>query len=335
MPLALASRSSGSPSRFSRRTFARCGCSESMEAVSGSSRSVHSARFLVHSLARPGELDPLTARRGASWTDSPVYWTVFGVLLTLGLVASGFLLRAVGTGATASDGFASRAELTAVAGVEAAKRQAAITRPSLAPKEADRRKRRSAIRSASVARPRRVDLVASWETSLVLVASPGRRKDAARPRRILRQHPGTCLATATKPDLYEVGAKSREQLGRCSPSIRTGSPRPPTASWSPVVGCADSAVAERRAGALVPGRRRGGRSSFGELLPPFGDHRARRLPACRGPRRRDDRRRRHWAARPSDAGALRILSEHARRARRLGGRASTRTRRAPRRRRRG
>ena len=267
-----------------------------------------SARFLVQSLTRPGALDPLTARRGAS-LDAPVYWTVFGVLLALGIVASGFLLRAVGRGATASDGFASRAELTAVAGVEAAKRQAAITRPSLAPKELTQQQVGYPLGVSR--RPRGVELVASWETSLELVAPPGAGKTLRVLARILRQHPGPCLATATKPDLYEVSAKARERLGPVFALDPDGlAPAAKPLRWSPVVGCEDSAVAERRAGALVAAAGEAGdlrsasffrRSAITVLAAYL--HAA----ALDGATIADVVT---WAGSPSDPAPLRILSEH-------------------------
>ncbi len=267
-----------------------------------------SARFLVQSLTRPGELDPLTGPRGAS-LDAPVYWAVFGVLLALGIVASGFLLRVVGRGATASNGFAQTAELTAVAGVEAAKRQAAITRPSLAPQKLPQQEVGYPLGISR--RPRGVKLVASWETSLELVAPPGAGKTLRVLARILRQHPGPCLATATKPDLYEVSAKARERLG---PVFALDPDRlAPAAAplrWSPVVGCEDSAVAERRAGALVAGAGVAGdlrsasffrRSAITVLAAYL--HAA----ALDGATIADVVT---WAGSPSDPAPLRILSEH-------------------------
>jgi type IV secretion system protein VirD4 len=267
-----------------------------------------SACFLVQSLTRPGALDPLTARRGAS-LDAPVYWTVFGILLALGIVASGFLLRGVGRGATASDGFASRSELEAVASVEAAKRQAAITRPSLAPRK--RPQQEVGYPLGISRRPRGVELVASWETSLELVAPPGAGKTLRVLARILRQHPGPCLATATKPDLYEVSAKARERLG---PVLALDPDRlAPAAAplrWSPVVGCEDSAVAERRAGALVSAAGEAGdlrsasffrRSAITVLAAYL--HAA----ALDGATIADVV---SWAGSPSDPAPLRILSEH-------------------------
>ena len=169
-----------------------------------------SARFLVQSLTRPGALDPVTGPRGAS-LDAPLYWTVFGVLLALVIVAGTVLVRAARRDANASDGFASRSELEAMASVDAARRQAMVTRPSLSPKE--RTQQQVGYPLGVSRRPRGVELVASWETSLELVAPPGAGKTLRVLARILRQHPGPCLATATKPDLYEVSAKARERLG--------------------------------------------------------------------------------------------------------------------------
>jgi type IV secretion system protein VirD4 len=267
-----------------------------------------SARFLVQSLTRPGALDPLTAPRGVS-LDAPLYWTVFGVLLAFGIVASGIFLRAVGRGATASDGFASRAELLAVAGVEAARRQVAITRPSLAPRKLPQQEFGYPL-GVSL-RPRGVELVASWETSLALVAPPGAGKTLRVLARILRQHPGPCLATATKPDLYEVSARARERLG---PVLALDPDRlAPAAAplrWSPVVGCEDSTIAERRASALVSAAGEAGdlrsasffrRSAITVLAAYL--HAA----ALDGATIADVVT---WAGSPSDPAPLRVLSEH-------------------------
>jgi type IV secretion system protein VirD4 len=267
-----------------------------------------SARFLAQSLTRPGALAAPPARHGAS-LDAPVYWAVFGLLLALGIVTSGFLLRAVGRRASASDGFASRAELMAVAGVEAAKRQAAITRPSLAPKELTREQVGYPLGISR--RPRGVELLASWETSLELVAPPGAGKTLRVLARILRQHPGPCLATATKPDLYEVSAKARERLGPVFALDPDGlAPAAKPLRWSPVVGCENSAVAERRAGALVAAAGEAGdlrsasffrRSAITVLAAYL--HAA----ALDGATIADVVT---WAGSPSDPAPLRILSEH-------------------------
>lgn len=267
-----------------------------------------SARFLVQSLTRPDELDPLTARRSAS-LDAPVYWTVFGVLLALLIVAGTVLVRVARRDANASDGFASRSELEAVASVEAARRQAMVTRPSLGPKE--RTQQQVGYPLGVSRRPRGVELVASWETSLELVAPPGAGKTLRVLARILRQHPGPCLATATKPDLYEVSAKARERLG---PVLALDPDRLAPAAealrWSPVVGCEDSAIAERRAGALVAAAGEAGdlrsasffrRSAITVLAAYL------RAAALDGATIADIV---SWAGSPSDPAPLRILSEH-------------------------
>jgi type IV secretion system protein VirD4 len=129
--------------------------------------------------------------------------------------------------------------------------------------------------------------------------------------RILRQHPGPCLATATNPDLYEVSAKARERLG---PVLALDPDRlAPAAAplrWSPVLGCEDSAVAERRAGALVSAAGEAGdlrsasffrRSAITVLAAYL--HAA----ALDGATIADVVT---WAGNPSDPAPLRILSEH-------------------------
>ncbi len=266
------------------------------------------ARFLVHSMTRPGDPNETSLSNGLIF-NTPVYWSIFGVLLVLGIVASTVLVRVARRDAKAFDGFASRSELETVASVDAARRQAAITRPSLGPKELTPGQVGYPLGVSR--RPRGVELVASWETSLELVAPPGAGKTLRVLARILRQHPGPCLATATKPDLYEVSAKARERLGPVlvlDPDRLAPAAKP--LRWSPVVGCEDSAVAERRAGALVAAAGDAGdlrsasffrRSAITVLAAYL--HAA----ALDGGTIADVVT---WAGTPSDPAPLRILSEH-------------------------
>ena len=150
-------------------------------------------------------------------------------------------------------GFASRAELRQSASVGAARRAARVTRPSLDARHAPASAAGYPLgRSTTTARHGGVALVASWEHSLELVAPPGTGKTLRVLAPILRQHPGPALATSTKPDLYEISVGRRRRIGpvfALDPDRLC--PAAPPLRWSPVAGCDDSRVAERRAAALV------------------------------------------------------------------------------------
>ncbi len=85
-----------------------------------------------------------------------------------------------------------------------------------------------------------------------LVAPPGAGKTLRVLARPLRQHPGPALATSTKADLYEVTVGARHKVGpvfvldpdQLAPSAQA-------VRWSPVIGCEETRVAERRAAALI------------------------------------------------------------------------------------
>jgi type IV secretory pathway TraG/TraD family ATPase VirD4 len=139
--------------------------------------------------------------------------------------------------------------------LRAARRRASQTRPSLAkatrrlaPPEVGYplgRAYRGAVLGSNVLWP-------SWEASLRLVAPPGEGKTFRALVPILRQHPGPALATSTKADLYELTVLARERQGPAfalDPDMLVPAARP--ARWSPVAGCQQSEVAERRASALV------------------------------------------------------------------------------------
>ncbi|HET9061094.1 MAG TPA: TraM recognition domain-containing protein [Acidimicrobiales bacterium] len=149
-------------------------------------------------------------------------------------------------------GFASAAQLRREASVQAARRRANQTRPSLA--GIPRRKLSSSQVGypLGTARRARRQLWANWESSLRLVAPPGEGKTFRVLAPILRQHPGPALATSTKPDIYELTAVARRRQGpvvAIDPDAMVPAAQP--VCWSPVEGCCSSEVAERRAGAFV------------------------------------------------------------------------------------
>jgi type IV secretory pathway TraG/TraD family ATPase VirD4 len=148
-------------------------------------------------------------------------------------------------------GFASARQLRQEAGVAAARKRAVQTRPSL-------RKNKRLVRAEEIgyplgrAHPGGMPLWPSWEASLRLVAPPGEGKTFRALVPVLRQHPGPAIATSTKADLYELSAVARRRRGpvfALDPDLLAPAAEP--ARWSPVSGCEQSEVAERRAAALV------------------------------------------------------------------------------------
>ncbi len=148
-------------------------------------------------------------------------------------------------------GFASAGQLRQEASVAAARRRAAQTRPSL-------RKNKRRLQPDEIgyplgrAHPGGMPLWPSWEASLRLVAPPGEGKTFRALVPVLRQHPGPAIATSTKADLYELSAIARARRGpvfALDPNLLAPAAEP--ARWSPVTGCEQSEVAERRAAALV------------------------------------------------------------------------------------
>ena len=137
------------------------------------------------------------------------------------------------------------------ASVAAARKRAAQTRPSL---RANKRRLRPEEIGYPLGRahPGGMPLWPSWEASLRLVAPPGEGKTFRALVPVLRQHPGPAIATSTKADLYELSAIARKRRGpvfALDPDLLAPAAEP--ARWSPVSGCEQSEVAERRAAALV------------------------------------------------------------------------------------
>jgi type IV secretory pathway TraG/TraD family ATPase VirD4 len=148
-------------------------------------------------------------------------------------------------------GFASSRQLRQEASVAAARKRAAQTRPSL---RANKRRLRPEEIGYPLGRahPGGMPLWPSWEASLRLVAPPGEGKTFRALVPVLRQHPGPAIATSTKADLYELSAIARKRRGpvfALDPDLLAPAAEP--ARWSPVSGCEQSEVAERRAAALV------------------------------------------------------------------------------------
>ena len=286
-------------------------------------------RFVGHLLSHPG--DPAALWPGGAAPG--LFYMAFGLLVAAVLVVVFVvhrLLRLARPGE--HDGFATRAALHRHASLGAARHQAAQTRPSLTqsasgrtgvaerpgatslPNAARRSSDAKKLPASEVGyplgrtiRPKGIELVASWEVSMQLVAPMGSGKTMRVLAHALRQHPGPVLATSTKPDLYEVSVGARpdpvfaldpENLAPAAARVR----------WSPVAGCKDTRVAERRASALIAANgeasdarsgvffRQSAVAVLGAYL-----HAA----ALSGATMADVVR---WAARPSDPAARRILN---------------------------
>lgn len=270
---------------------------------------------LTHHLAPPATALAVLVRavRGSgplSWGGDVVGRTallafVAGIAL-LELAVAGALLRRALRRRESTDGFATRSELAATASLAATRRAAAVTRPSLGERRGEPHELGYPL-GTSVAPPG-VELWASWEHSLEVVAPPGAGKTLRVLGPILREHPGPALATSTKPDLYEIAVARRRRVG---PVVALDPewlcPGAERLIWSPVAGCSDARVAERRASALVSAAgdgadvRGGGffRRSAVAVLSAY-LHAA----ALEGRTMRDVLA---WAARPSDPAPARIL----------------------------
>lgn len=242
---------------------------------------------------------------------APLLWAILVLLLVAPLPPLLLAVRAIrgrGVG-PAKDGFCRRAPLAKHGSVRAARRRAPQTRPSL-PKPTKARPGQVGYPLGYTRRPGGVALWPSWEASLRVVGPPGSGKTLRLFARIVRQHPGPVLATSTKVDLFEVSATERERRGPVMVLDPDGlAPAATPVRWSPVAGCEDSRVAERRAQALV--------AASGDDSGPHADffrgsaadvlkgylHAA----ALTNRTMRDVVR---WAAKPTDPTPTRILAEH-------------------------
>ena len=192
---------------------------------------------------------------GARLPGPGPYWATYAALaVTVAVLAAAGAANLGGRRPQAGrDGRARPAQLRAQASLRAARRVKAHTRPGLpawprpAPTELGYPLGRS--------HPGGVALWASWEASTRVVAPPGAGKTYRVLARIVRSHPGPVIATSTKADLCELTATARRRDHRpvvcLDPEGLCGSAGIDPVRWSPVAGCDDSMVAERRAVALL------------------------------------------------------------------------------------
>jgi type IV secretion system protein VirD4 len=223
---------------------------------SGGAAVPHSAQLgaIIHGLvAHPGRPAAAWPAPLSSLIPGPVpYWTTFAALLAAAATVAVKARTHLGghCASAGRNGFARPAQLRRVASAKAVVRRRPQTRPRLVGQ------RRVAASQCGYPLGRAqhggVPLWASWESSLCLVAPPGEGKTFRVLARILRQHPGPAVATSTKPDLYELTATARARVGPIAaldPDRLVPAAAP--IRWSPVAGCQDSEVAERRAAALL------------------------------------------------------------------------------------
>jgi len=204
-------------------------------------------RGVVADPAHPGSGWPSALARRIP--DAAPYWATLAALAAMAGVALAWVVGLAGGRGTGAgrDGLARPSQLRRHASVAAARRRRPQTRPSLV------RVRRPAPAELGYPLGRAVHggvaLWPSWEASLRLVGPPGEGKTFRVLARVLRQHPGPVLATSTKPDLYELSAGARSRVWALDPEGMAGGAA--QVRWSPVAGCEQTEVAERRAAALL------------------------------------------------------------------------------------
>jgi hypothetical protein len=195
------------------------------------------------------------------------YWGTYAVVC---LVAAGTGVTVWGRVAGRSsgagrDGLARPAQLRREASATAARRRRGVTRPDLI----GRARHRPCEFGYPLGRSTHagIALWAPWEASLRVIGPPGEGKTFRVLARILRQHPGPAVATSTKADLYELTADARAEHGPVA--VFDPDRLVPTAAgvqWSPVAGCEDSVLAERRAAALLAAAGDSGDSRYGTFF---------------------------------------------------------------------
>jgi TraM recognition site of TraD and TraG len=200
--------------------------------------------------------NPAAVWPGTQQAFSPInFWGLTAVLIALPAITAGVVIRRISRNRGDNRGFASLGEVRHAASLGAARRQAKVTRPSVT--ISGRTSRR--LDAAEVgyplgisSSPSGIELIASWEHSLQLVAPPGSGKTLRVLAPILRQHPGPALATSTKSDLYEVAVAARRRIGPVVALDPEGlCPASAPLRWSPIDGCEDARIAERRSAAFV------------------------------------------------------------------------------------
>jgi type IV secretion system protein VirD4 len=196
-----------------------------------------------------------------------------GLTRTLTALFAATLLAAAAVGAVAAyrrggrpSGLATRADLTAVLSVPAARSAAATARPSLTRRQ--RRRAPAGQLGVPLGRHRRsqLPLWAPWTDCHGLVAPTQSGKTLRVAVHQLLAAPGFVLATSTKPDLLLLTALARLRTGHpvwLLDPTGIGPPWPYPVRWSPVTGCTDLVTAERRADALVAAGPSAARSTSG------------------------------------------------------------------------
>ncbi len=216
----------------------------------------HAAVFVGHLLGHPQDPAELWPAKHTAAFAPALFYVLCAVLIgaMVALVVVLIRLARRTRWPIEEDGFATGAALPQPAALGAARRRAAQTRQSLVSME---NKKHGELAGCEVGyplgtsrRPRGIALWASWEVSMQLVAPMGSGKTMRVLAHALRQHPGPVLATSTKPDLYEVSVGARsDPVFALEPEDRA--PAAARVRWSPVAGCENTRVAERRASALI------------------------------------------------------------------------------------
>jgi len=201
----------------------------------------------------------VTATAGWTVTDhARIGWAIAGLGATIVIAALWRRLRRQqsGTGhigrwerrSRRHAGTASWWDIFTTSSAWAMRRKATVLRPSLRDMSRWRRRRAPVLSYATPLCRAGVQRVwTSCEESTLRVGTPGTGKTAELACRVI-DAPGGVVVTSTAADLYELTAPLRRRCG----AVQVFNPGgiggiPSTLRWSPLTGCADPAVAVRRA----------------------------------------------------------------------------------------
>jgi type IV secretory pathway TraG/TraD family ATPase VirD4 len=207
----------------------------------------------------PGAVGRLWARGSTSgWPGRPPLLLMIGLttfftflVVTVAVIVGTWLWR----GGGAAHGLATRSDVLRSLSTAAVRRSSRVTRPSL--------QGRAPTGELGVPLGRhgrsKVALWAPWSDCHGLIAPTQTGKTLRVLVHQVLSAPGFTIVTSTKPDLLRLTAAQRAALGHPIWVLDTNSDAHPwpAVRWSPVAGCRDLGVAERRADALIhasPGR---------------------------------------------------------------------------------
>lgn len=185
----------------------------------------------------------------------PAHWTGPLLVLLLGLIvlaivaALGLLLQRQ----RSHEGFATRREIAAALALPVRQAELGRVRPSMAGVQ-DPTPAECGI-AIGRAMSTRQDLWASYEDVIGLVAPPRAGKTGTLAGMVV-DAPGPVLVTSTRADIYLSTYAARQRCGDVAvfnpDNLGDGSLHS-TFRWSPIIGCEDAVIAQRRAASLLSG----------------------------------------------------------------------------------